>query len=1186
VTVLSRSRRSSRPRAEGLRAARSLGLASVILLALLLLLQHDFSARQIGAPTVAALTPGVVEAVEAGSPGARAGIEPGDRLLGWRLAEAGEATAGGGPALPGAGAFTDPWPVEPFAMEIPPRALVVLTGARDGIARDFPLPARTSRLGITLLPILDANDAAAWTGALNAPLTDTLDLGAEASTTVRGLVDRLSGQGDGIAAAWLRLQLADRLVRGRAFDRAAREYEALLALPVVSIDGARAATVYGRLSDLERRRARWDAALAALASAMAAEPPGARTLTRAGWLHRRAGVQRARGAQDEAAASAEEALAIRRELAPGSWDEAYALNELGSIALARRDLDEAQARHEAAYRIVAHPSADHVEAARIAFNLADLDWRRGRLAEAEQRLQPVVQITRATAPASVDHARNLNFLGILRNQSGDLVAGERLFAQALEVHVELDPGGVEEASTRNNLGIAAMQRGRFAEAERQFRQSLALKERLGALPLDRASTLGNLGLLSIERRDLTSARGYLERSLDLVRQVAPEAAEAANALNNLARVERLSGSLAPAERLARDSLAIRARTAPGSVNEAFSFAELGKIFEAGGRLDEAEDSHRRALAIRQQLLPDGTNTADSLDALGRLARRRGRHDEAAALHLQAGGIWQRMAPGHIYEALNLVERGRVEVARGRGDDALDLYARATGMLDAQTGNTGGSFETQADFRNAVTGYYAEHIGLLLERGRAGEAFHVSERARSRAFLALLAERDLVFSAEIPPALDARRRALTHEYGQLQAGLRALSPVRDAAAIETRVGRLREVRLELADANAEIARAAPQLAGIHAAAPLAAGAAQQLLGDATVAVSYVVGEGASHAFVLTRTSLDVFQIPLGRQALEERVQRFLRLTERPDEPVDALAALARELYRTLVTPAEAVLGRHQRLLVVPDGPLHALPFAALAREGAGADSERDWQYLVEWRPVHQVPSLTMLGHLQALPGGRLGPQATLLAAGGPRYASSAGVVAPQTALPPLPGSRREVELLGSLYGAQAATLLDEHASEEEVRQRLGDADIVHIAVHGIVNERFPLDSSLAFSTPADGEGGDNGQLQSWEILEQVRLRARLVVLSACDTAGAREGGGEGLLGLTRAFQFAGAPSVVASLWRVPDEVTPALMVEFHRQVRAGAPIDEALAVAQRAMLRDPRTAHPYNWAAFVLNGRSR
>jgi CHAT domain-containing protein len=615
---------------------------------------------------------------------------------------------------------------------------------------------------------------------------------------------------------------------------------------------------------------------------------------------------------------------------------------------------------------------------------------------------------------------------------------------------------------------------------------------------------------------------------------------------------------------------------------AFSLSELGKVLEAANRFSEAEESHRRALDIRQRLLPDGTNAADSLDALGRLAQRQRRFDEAADLHARAGAIWQRMTPGGVYEAVNLIERARVEHARGRRDDALAMYARATDVFDGVTGSVGGSFETQADFRSALATYYAEHVASLIEAGRHGEAFHVSERARARAFMALLAERDLTFSADVPQSLDTRRRALARDYERAQAELSSLSPIRDAEKIEERSRRLREVRLELAAVNAEIARSVPRLAGVHAAEPLAAPDAQRLLTDETTAVSYVVGERVSHAFVLTRSSLDVFEVPLGRHALDERVRRFQRLVERRDDASGAVAVLARELYRALVAPAEAQIARGRRLLVVPDGALHALPFAALVRGRAAGANREDSEYLVEWRPLHQVPSLTVYAQLRAQDAVDL-RSADVIAVGDPRYTVTSG--SSGAILSPLPGSRREVESIRAVYGARTRTLLERDATEAQVRGYLEKADIVHIAAHGLINERFPLDSALAFSTPDAADSGDNGMLQAWEIIDQLRLRASVVVLSACETAGTGEGTGEGLLGLSRAFQVAGAPSVVASLWRVPDEMTPALMREFHRHVRNGTSLDDALARAQRVMLRDPRTAHPYNWASFVLNGRN-
>jgi CHAT domain-containing protein len=345
----------------------------------------------------------------------------------------------------------------------------------------------------------------------------------------------------------------------------------------------------------------------------------------------------------------------------------------------------------------------------------------------------------------------------------------------------------------------------------------------------------------------------------------------------------------------------------------------------------------------------------------------------------------------------------------------------------------------------------------------------------------------------------------------------------------------------------------------------------------VALSYLAGDRATHVFVLAEAGLSHFRVPIGRAALDDRVGRLARLAGRGDTSEAELQSLARELYTALVGPAEAQMAGARHVLVVPDGPLHRLPFAALVRPDAGETSNAP--YLVRWRPVFQAPSLSTYARLRRERGLK-GTPAVLLAAGDPQYA---GAPAAADRLPELPGSRREVETVGEVYGRQAELLLRDEATEARIRARIGTADIVHLAVHGLTNETFPLDSALALTPSPGAAAADNGLLQGWEVIEQLQLRASLVVLSACETAGGGEGGAEGLLGLTRAFQLAGAPAVVASLWRVPDAATPPLMREFHRHVRAGRAPDEALADAQRAMLRDRATAHPYNWAAFILSG---
>ena len=1025
-----------------------------------------------------------VVAVQPGSPGALMGLQPGDRLLGWRGTAAVPA-----PGLPAAGRFADADAFEMVAVTIAPRLAVTLDVDRDGQRTTIPVPVRASRLGLEVEP---------------AP-----------ETTTR----------------------FDRLLADGRLDEAASVADEML----------------GRL--------------------------GSGSLEAAAWQLRRASLRRQRGQLDAAHADAEAALQVRRALAAGSWDEADALAELGRMAVARRQLNDALPLFESALAIVGRAQST-IESVRLGFAIADVEWRQGRLPEAERRVRALMALTDDLAPASVEQARNFNLLGILRSQSGDLPAAERAFERSRALHAARDPGGVDEATALNNLGIAAMQRGRYADAESFYRQSLALKERLQLPPMERMSTIGNLGIMSMERGDLESARAYLSQALAIIRQLAPGSLQEGAVLSNLAKAERLAGRLTEAEALVRDSLAIRARLAPKTVLHAFTLSELGRTLEAGGALAAAAAAHEQALAIREQLAPDGSNVAESLDALGRLAVRRGSADEARRLHDRAGALWQRVAPGSVYEGLNLLAQARLDAATDRDDAARERYARATEIFDGLSGSIGGAFDTQADFRRRLSDAYAEYAALLLRSGDTVEAFRVTERARARVFLAMLAERDVTAAGEAPPALDEARRALTLEYDRIQANLATLSPMRDAARIDEQVGRLRDVRLKLAGVNADIARVSPRLSSLRSTAPLDAETARRVLPAGTLAVSYLAGEHASHAFVVSADGVSTFAIPWSRRRLEEEVDRFSRQLARPDSDLDLLHRLGADLYRVLLAPATAAIERHDRLVVVPDGPLHTLSFAALVRDVADAR-----RYLVQWRAVHLVPSLTAYARLMATDRSSLNGRARVLLVGDPAYAAGepdALAAAGASRLAALPGTRREVDAIGRLYNGPVTRLVGSQASEDRVRQAMAEADVIHLAVHGLTNARFPLDSALALST--DAGGGENGLLQAWEIFEQVRLRAGLVVLSACDTAGGRESGGEGLIGLARAFQFAGAPAVVATLWRVEDDASATLMTTFHRELRRGRPAGEALARAQRAMLRSDGSAHPYYWAAFVLNGR--
>jgi CHAT domain-containing protein len=185
---------------------------------------------------------------------------------------------------------------------------------------------------------------------------------------------------------------------------------------------------------------------------------------------------------------------------------------------------------------------------------------------------------------------------------------------------------------------------------------------------------------------------------------------------------------------------------------------------------------------------------------------------------------------------------------------------------------------------------------------------------------------------------------------------------------------------------------------------------------------------------------------------------------------------------------------------------------------------------------------------------------------------------------LPFSRGEVNAIAALYSGHSQVFLGPDATEERAKSIGRTVRYLHFATHAVLDQRLPLNSSLALATPENPrDGQDNGLLQAWEIFEQMRIDADLVTLSACQTGWGEEWEGEGLIGLTRAFLYAGAHSIMASQWDIQDLSTAEFMKRFYRHLKNGAHKDEALRQAQLEFLRLPQFAAPFYWAAFFLIG---
>jgi CHAT domain-containing protein len=530
--------------------------------------------------------------------------------------------------------------------------------------------------------------------------------------------------------------------------------------------------------------------------------------------------------------------------------------------------------------------------------------------------------------------------------------------------------------------------------------------------------------------------------------------------------------------------------------------------------------------------------------------------------------------------------------------------RAVDAIERQRGRVGGSDEARAHFSARYAPLYSDLIDLLIGLGRPDEAYSVLERSRARQLLTMLAERDLSFAADVPAELDRERRRLATEYSRTMEGVARVAAGGQGDHVEAALRRLDDVRLRQEIVETEVRVASPRLAQLQYPRPLDAERAAAALEPGTLLLAYSVGEAASWVFALTKGNVEpeVHAIALGRAELAARVEGFRRRVrlQRYEPHASPPETLGDDLGELVPTALWKRVREARRVVIMPDGPLHLLSFAALpdpVRAG------HPYRWMVESAPLSIVASATVLAELK----GRREPAraATVVAFGDPLFSDpEARPMAAQSGLRailrdrliPLPYSRDEVQSLGQLYGDQAVIWVGAEATEERVKSAAGDASIVHLATHGLIDEVNPLESALALAIPETWQAGqENGILQAWEIFEDLRLDASLVTLSACETALGKEVAGEGMLGLTRAFQYAGARSVLASLWSVGDRSTSQLMAGFYGSLRAGVAKDEALHDAQMAFIRgaeqpagasaDGATAwkQPFHWAGFQLVG---
>ncbi len=724
-----------------------------------------------------------------------------------------------------------------------------------------------------------------------------------------------------------------------------------------------------------------------------------------------------------------------------------------------------------------------------------------------------------------------------------------------------DRGG--EASTLTNIGAVYDSLGEKQQALDFYNQALPLIQAVGDRSGE-ASTLNNIGTVYNSLGDKQQALDYYNQALPLRRAVGDRGGEAA-ALNNIGAVYSSLGEKQQALDYYNQALPL-SRAVGDRGGEAGTLNNIGLVYDSLGEKQQALDYYNQALPLFQAV-GDRVGEASTLFNLAFLERDKGKF--ATALP-------------HIEAAIEIIEDLRSQI---------------------------GSQELRTSYFATVQSYYQFYIDLLMQlhqqnpnQGYDAQALHISERARARSLLELLAEANANIRTGVDLELLEQEQnllqqlnAVEHRRYQLATGQYSESEMNEVKA------KSQALLSQLDRLEAQIRINSPRYADLQYPEPLTLREIQlQVLDDDTLLLQYSLGSDRSYLWAVTKDSITSYELPAAAEinALAQQFHEQLQSLSLPSQEV------ALSLSEMILSPVAAQLG-NKRLLVVGDGALQYVPFAALpAPNGLETDNPLGYTPLLVQHEIVTSSSASTVAISRRTLANRSPGSKTLAVLADPVFEENdtrfAGVTAREdeanpnlersvlglgegTSLNRLRHTRDEAEaILALVPESQRLEALDFEAERELITSAdLADYQIVHLATHGLLNEQNPELSGLVLSLFEETGEAENGFLRLHDIFN-LNLPAELVVLSACETGLGENVRGEGLVGLTRGFMYAGAKRVVVSLWKVNDLQTSVLMTQFYeRMLQEEQNPVAALRAAQLEMWEAGKS--PYFWAAFTVQG---
>ncbi|MEP0840140.1 CHAT domain-containing protein [Coleofasciculus sp. FACHB-64] len=796
--------------------------------------------------------------------------------------------------------------------------------------------------------------------------------------------------------------------------------------------------------------------------------------------------------------------------------------------------------------------------------------------------------------------------GIQLNQQGTLES-RQLAIQKLEEALKLyraDKNHAKAAQTLLLIGNIYADFGQFQTAIDSYNQALPLSRQAGAKEAE-AYILNSLGQLYNDLADPKTALNYYNQALPLFYQLIDKGA-VATTFNNIGDIHTALGEWQDVLHSYNKALIV-SRSGGSLGAEATALAGIGSTYIASQEWSTALNAYNQALLISRHL-NDKVKETTILNQLGKIHAALGQKSTAIDYYNQALTLSQQL--GYKTEEANILynqailnrQQNNLTAAKTEIETAINIIESLRTQIASQ--------ELRQSYFARNQDYYQFYIDLLMQlhqqnpnQGYAAEALHISERARARSLIELLSEASANIRSGVDPKLLEQERTLQqqlnnfeHRKYQLQSGQHTQNELDEfQQKIDTVLAQLKQL-------EAQIRVASPRYADLKYPEPLnLQQIQQQVLDDKTILLEYSLGEERSYLWAVTQNSITSYVLPK-RSEIETAVQAF-RKSLTPNSVAHLETGLP--LSQMLLAPVANQLG-NKRLLVIGDGALQYVPFAALPIPSApttpllvqneiitlpSASTVAIQRRQLENRPIAAKSIAVVADPIFNLNDSRIAgtpPQQTpdtLSSRTLTRAARNLGLGDSGRVFDRLQYTRTEAEkILALVPEQQRLQALDFNASRATATDpNLAQYQIIHLATHGLLDPINPELSGIVLSLYDQNGKSLDGFLRLHDIFN-LNLPVELVVLSACETGLGQEVKGEGLVGLTRGFMYAGSRRVVVSLWSVNDAATSKVMTNFYQKMlQLGQNPVAALRAAQLEMWNSGQWQAPYYWAAFTIQG---